>query len=192
MRLYIVQNEWQGFRVNSLPVDYVVHSSPAPGYPHGRLGKGIYDLWKPLIASFRPGILWMDPDVAADPDDLDAMTAAVEQLPADLHTGMVKLWPTSTSRDTWIWSHRPGTLGAPAATQDETAPVIYVSTCFLWIPARLLDLIQVEVASWPWEGFDVALSEAALRAGIGAHAVPACRPKHLHFAAGHHWTPPGG
>lgn len=128
-----------------------------------------------------PGMLWLDPDVVADPDDLATMTEAVEAIPADLHTGMVKLWPASTSRDAWIWSHRAGRLGTPAATQDETCAPVYVSTCFLWIPARLLDSITPQLPSWGWHGFDVQLSEAALHLGIEAHTVPACRPKHLHF-----------
>lgn len=181
MRLYTVQNEWQGNRIPSIPCDYVIQSHPAPGYPHGLLGAGLVHAWTMTHVYPLAGILWLDPDVVADPDDVSAMAAAVEQLPGDLHTGMVKLWPASTGRDTWIWSHRTGSLGAPAATQDDQAPVAYVSTCFLWMPARLLDLICPRAQGWPWDGFDVQLSEAALRAGIEAHAVPACRPKHLHF-----------
>lgn len=156
------------------------------------MAKGMSDLALLLHHSGAPGVLWLDCDVAADPDDYEAMAAVVQVLPEDVHTGMVKLWPTSTSRDTWIWSHRGGTLGAPAATQDESTPVAYVSTNFLWIPARLLSLAFPAGASWQWTEIDVQLSEIALRNEIPAHAVLACRPKHLHFTAAHHWAPPRG
>lgn len=138
-------------------------------------------LWTELIPAALPGVLWMDPDVAADPDDLDAMADAVADRPADVHTGMVKGWPASTGRPDWIWSHRSGRLGYPEAHQQEDAPVVYVSTCFLWTPARLLDLAQPVMPAWRWEQVDVGLSELALAHDIPRWAVPGCRPKHLHF-----------
>lgn len=98
-----------------------------------------------------------------------------------MHTGLVKLWPESTGRPDWIWSHRGGTLGSPVASQDESAPVSYVSTGFLFTPARLLDLAVSVMPFWQWAEVDVGLSEIALRAGIPAAVVPGCQPKHLHF-----------
>lgn len=132
-----------------------------------------------------PGVLWLDPDVAADPDDLEAMRLAVTMAPADMHTGLVKLWPESTGRDDWIWSHRGGTLGYPAATQKDTRTVAYVATGFLWTPARLLDLVFPRLEAAQWQEVDVALSETALEHGIEARTVPGCRPKHLHFTKEH-------
>jgi hypothetical protein len=139
------------------------------------------DLWRSVRQTGLQGMIWMDNDVAADPDDLAAMVEAVSQLPQDVHTAVVKAWPGSTSRPDWFWSHRPGTLGWPVASQDEYAPVAYVSTCMLWTPSRLLDLALPAMESWRWEQVDVGLSELALRHDITARAVHGCRPKHLHF-----------
>lgn len=147
------------------------------------------ELWLSAELAGAAGVLWLDPDVAADPDDLAVMTDAIEARPADMHTGLVKLWPQSTGWPHWIWSHRGGTIGSPAASQDDTAPVTYIATGFLWTPARLLDLAFPPGQSWQWHEVDVGLSELALAHGIAAHAVPGCRPKHLHFLPEHEVPP---
>lgn len=123
----------------------------------------------------------MDNDVAADPDDLAAMTEAIEADPGSVQTALVKLWPASTGRDSWIWSHRGGSLGSPQVLADEAAPVAYFATGLTWLPGRLLDLAAPQLPSWPFHAFDVGLSEVALAHGIHVYAVHSCRPKHLHF-----------
>lgn len=142
-------------------------------------------IWRRVRHTGVTGILWLDPDIAADPDDLAAMNAAVLEHPADLLTGAVKLWPESTGRPDWIWSHRGGTLGFPVATQEETAPVAYVAQGFLYTPARLLDLVFPAHEGAQWAEVDVLLSEYALSNGIPARLVAGCRPKHLHFTREH-------
>lgn len=185
MRIVIAQIMWRNFRVNSLAVDHVLDIQPVEGYPHGRKALAMSDLWRTYVHNRPAGLLWLDPDVAADPDDLAAMTDAIEAAPAAVHTGLVKLWPRSTSRDAWIWSHRGGSLGSPAATQIEDVPIAYVSTCFLWTPAQLLDLAFPAGASWQWDQVDVGLSELALTHGIPLYGVAGCRPKHLHYREDH-------
>lgn len=123
----------------------------------------------------------MDNDVAADPDDLAAMLESVDERPGDVHTGLVKLWPASTGRPDWIWSHRGGQLGAPVAHQDESQPVTYFATGLTWLPTRLLQLSMIVLPGATFHEFDTTLSEVALRHGIPAHVVRQCRPKHLHF-----------
>lgn len=181
MKYITAQIEWQGHRIKSIPIDYVLHIRPAIGYDHGRKALHMAQLWARVRPLGCQGVLWLDPDVAADPDDLGAMLTAVRARPGDMHTGLVKLWPASTGRPEWMWSHRPGKLGFPVATQDEAAQVAYVATGFLWTPARLLDVALPVMAGWQWIEVDVGLSELALRHGIPAHTVPGCRPKHLHF-----------
>lgn len=143
------------------------------------------EIWNGIKGFGHPGVLWLDPDVAADPDDLQAMEKSVSQRPQDMHTGLVKLWPESTQLPDWIWSHRGGTLGYPAATQEVTDVAAYVATGFLWTPARLLELVAPALPAMQWAEVDVALSEAALTAGIPARTVRACQPKHLHFTREH-------
>lgn len=181
MNIRLAQIEWQGQRVNSLTPDYILPVIPLDNWPHGRKALHMSDLWASLAGEQLAGMVWMDNDVAADPDDWQALTEAIRAEPAALHTAVVKAWPGSTSRPDWFWSHRPGTLGYPVASQDEYAPVAYVSTCLLWTPARLLDLAQPVMSCWRWEQVDVGLSELALRHDIPARACHDCRPKHLHF-----------
>ena len=185
MVIPIVQSEWCGYRVRGITPDHVLHIWPEGNWPHGREAKAISDTWQLRPGPWDSGLLLVGCDVAADPDDLEAIRSAVELAPRDVHTGMVKLWPESTGRDDWIWSHRGGSVGFPAATQSETAPVMYFSIGFAWIPARLLNLACPAMESWQWGETDVRLSELALHHGIDAHSVGRCRPKHLHFTKEH-------
>lgn len=185
MNLYTAQVKWAGYRVDSITVDTEMDVWPTPEYPHGQKALHMNNTWERMREYRIPGILWLDPDVAADPDDLAAMQQAVEMAPACMHTGLVKLWPESTQLDHWIWSHRLGTLGQPIATQLVTDVVAYVSTGFLWTPAELLDLVFPLIRDAQWAEVDVALSEHALQAGIIARTVTGCQPKHLHFRKEH-------
>lgn len=185
MKLLIAQSQWCGYRVISLPVTFILDIWPTPEFPKGDEANQIANAWLRARDLGATGMLLLGCDVAADPDDLAAMTAAAARAPEDIHTGLVKLWPQSTSRETWMWSHRGGTLGEPTVLDDETAPVSYVSLGFLWCPARLLDLSAPVMGAWQHGQADVRLSEVALRAGIPMHAVPDCRPKHLHFQREH-------
>lgn len=181
----IAQSMWCNYRVISHPADYIIDIWPEDNYPNGKEAAGIAEAWSLARTAGHAGLLLLGCDVAADPDDYQAMAEAVQLAPWSLHTGLVKLWPESTKRDDWIWSHRGGTLGAPAATQDETVPVAYVSLGYLWVPGRLLDLAAPDMGTWQWGSVDVKLSELALASGIAAHVVPGCRPKHLHYQGEH-------
>lgn len=189
MQLPICQTVWCNFRIVSLPVDYLLHVFPEPGFPYGLKGREFSGLWRGLPAARPPGLLLLDPDIAADPDDLAAMTAAAAAAPQLLHTAAVKLWPQSTGLDDWIWSHRGGTFDQPAATQQEDVPIAYVATGMLYAPARLLDLVAEAGPRWNVYQWDVGVSELALAHGIEARLVPGCRPKHLHFTPEHEVRP---
>lgn len=183
----VIQTSWRDFRVAGIHADYVLASKPEPGFPHGRKAILMSDLWRRLRPHGLAGVLWVDPDVAADPDDLAAMAQAVRAHPTWIHTAVLKLWPISTGRDDWIWSHRGGTLGFPAATQDETVPVSYIAMGFVWTPAQLLDAAFPRYQDWEYHQIDVGLSELAQVLGIPMAIVPGCRPKHLHFQPEQHW-----
>lgn len=152
-----------------------------PEYPDNHRAILMSELWEHVRAAGAAGICWLTCDVALDPGDLEAIRDAATALPGIVHTGFVKLWPASTARDDWMWSHRTGTLGYPVATQDETAPVAYFSIDAVWTPAALLDLAFPAGKAWAWNEIDLRLSEIALTTGIPARVVPGCRPKHLHF-----------
>lgn len=185
MVITVAQSQWCGYRIRGIAANYVFDVWPTPDYPHGREARHIARLWQKHGTSAISGLLLVGCDIAADLDDAAEMGWAIISNPRDVHTGMVKLWPASTGREDWIWSHRGGSLGDPAATQDETAPVMYFSIGFVWLPARLLDLACPAMEAWHWGETDVKLSELALINGIPAHAVRHCRPKHLHFQGEH-------
>lgn len=113
------------------------------------------------------------------------MKRSVHFHPDRVFTGMVKLWPASTGRTEWIWSHRGGTLGSPEASQHPYPSPTYFSLGFLWVPRRLLDLAFPEHDDWRWGEMDVGLSEIAFRNRIPAQAITDCRPKHVHFTEEH-------
>lgn len=181
----IVQSQWKGFRVNSLTPDYVLDVRPEDGYPRGREAKELSDLWVKLRDADIPGLLLLGCDVAADPDDYAAMAAAASRTTGRVLTGMVKLWPASTGRKEWMWSHRGGTLGNPVASQYENTTIAYFSLGFLWVPRKLLDIAFPAYDNWQWGEMDVKLSELAYRNYIPVHAVHGARPKHLHFTDEH-------
>ena len=185
MELTVVQSSWRGFRVHSLTPNYVLDVWPVDGYERGREAKELSDLWLQIRQSDVKGLLLMGCDIAADPDDYEAMAKAVQWHPQRVMTGMVKLWPASTGRPEWMWSHRGGVLGSPEATQHAITSPAYFSLGFLWVPRQLLDLAFPEHDNWRWGEMDVGLSEIALRNRIVAQTVTGCTPKHLHFTEEH-------
>lgn len=177
----IAQSEWNGYRVAGIVPDYIMRVSPQPGYVQGRKALRYDQVWQIARREHRIGVLWIDPDIAADPDDLAVITDAITSWPADTHTAAVKLWPASTARPDWIWSHRGGDLGKPVPTQDVTVQATYVATGFLYTPARLLDQLPDDFPSLQFTAVDVCLSETGIRHGIPVRVAWECRPRHLHF-----------
>ena len=180
-----MQSKWQDFAIESLTPDYELDIWPTIGYPKGREALELSKLWKKISTEAIAGVLLLGCDVAADPDDYAAMCAAARLKPELVHTGMVKLWPASTSRAEWMWSHRGGTLNAPEATQLDPVHIAYFSLGFLYVPRKLMDLCFPAHDDWRHGEMDVGMSEVALRNGIGVRAVYDAMPKHLHFAPAH-------
>lgn len=176
-----MQTEWQGYRINSLTPAHILRVIPEPGFPDGRRSQLTADLWASHGAGHWAGMLWLDCDVAADPDDLAAMAEAVKADPEQVYTGMIKLWPRSTGAAAWFWSHRAGPPSAPICTQAEVEDATNFALGFLWTPARLMNLALPWLRSWRYREIDCGLSELAWRHDIRARAVLDCRPKHLHY-----------
>lgn len=155
--------------------------TPGGGAHFDTQGAALAYAWDVLGGRGAPGLIVLDLDVVIDPGDLAAMYGSSYEHPADVLVAPVKLWPASTGRAEWIWAHRGGSLGSPAATQDEDAPIAYFTPNCTYMPARLLDAARPGLPGWEWPRPEVELSELALHLGIPARLVPACRPKHLHF-----------
>lgn len=185
MELPIVQSQWNGYRVDGLYPDKVLDVRAEPDYPRGREALHLSNAWQEMRARDIPGVLLLGCDVAADPDDYAAMYGAVRMDAERVYTGMVKLWPASTRRPEWMWSHRGGKLGAPEATQLDPMRTVYFSIGFAFIPRQLMDLAFPEHSDWSWGQMDVGLSELAYHHRIRVGVVYDAMPKHLHFLASH-------
>jgi hypothetical protein len=185
MSLPIVQSVWCDFFVESLEPDHILDIWPEIGFPKGREALCLSQLWKKLRDTDIPGVLLLGCDVAADPDDYEAISAAAFVEPLMVHTGMVKLWPASTGRAEWMWSHRGGKLGNPEATQLDIIFPTYFSLGFLYVPRRLMDLCFPAHDNWAHGQMDVGMSEIALQNRIRTRVVYGATPKHLHFAPSH-------
>lgn len=185
MNLPIIQSQWKGFRVDSLYPDIVLDIQPEQDYPTGREALRLSEAWLKICTEDIPGVLLLGCDVAADPDDLAAMQTAVFLQPLAVHTGLVKLWPASTGRREWMWSHRGGRLGHPEAGQLDILHPAYFSLGFVYLPRRLMDLAFPGYDHWRHGEMDVGLSEIALAVHIPIKVVYDATPKHLHFRASH-------
>lgn len=181
MRIPIAQIEWSGNRVQGITPDHIIRAIPEPDWPTGRAAAGRAEVWRQLAAEGAAGVLWLDPDIAADPDDLDRLSASIGTAPADVHTATVKLWPASTGRATWMFGHRVSEVVSDIEGQAWHQRPLFWTTSMVWTPARLLDLALPEMPDRPWHGFDVWLNRLASSHDIPAWAAFGCRPKHLHF-----------
>lgn len=181
MEMQIAQIQWRGYRVSGIAPDHILDVQPDAEFPQGRKGLLSAELWRALSARGEAGVLWLDPDIAADLDDLASMRAAVNLSPQDVHTATVKLWPASTGRASWMYGHRlTGTVSELEGQRWCQRPR-YWTTSMVWTPSRLLDLALPGLPERPWQGFDLWLNELSLAHDITAWAVHDCRPKHLHF-----------
>lgn len=124
-------------------------------------------------------MLLLDGDVAIDPLDYVAMCAAIDAEPLMVHTGAARLWPSSTTKESWSWAHWQEGHGL---TQDWTDTPDRFSFCFTYLPRQLLwRASQAGLAKWQFPNVDLRMAETAKACGIKARVVPNCYPKHLHY-----------
>jgi hypothetical protein len=127
------------------------------------------------------GILWQDPDIVIDPDDMREMRAAIARAPQFIHVSVHKLWPASTMRPDWVWAH--GIVkGAEHILSQQMAPrADWFALGFTYTPARLMELARPHMFQWVFGQCDTGLSAVARQNKVPAFPVPKCRPKHLHY-----------
>jgi hypothetical protein len=177
----IIQPSWHGYRVDSLRPDKVLDIKPGPGLTGERLSYHLSEAWSELGRGRCLGVLLLGSDVAADPDDYLAMRFAVMHQPHQVHAGLVKLWPASTGRPEWVWSHRGGKLGNPEAGRLDIIHPTYFALEFTYIPRILMDLAFPAHDDWSDEDIAEGLSEMALQHHIRVNVVYEATPKNLNF-----------
>ena len=126
-------------------------------------------------------MLWQDPDIIADPDDLAAMTSHIETWPGMVHVARHKLWPASTMREHWVWGHGIMQDERPVLSQKWQERAEWFALGFTWTPAQLLDLAVPHMPAWQFGQVDSGLGAVARQHRIPGRAVSGARPKHLHF-----------
>jgi hypothetical protein len=139
------------------------------------------EYWQAARAPDIAGIIWQDPDIVADPDDLDAMRAAIGTDPTLVRVGVHKLWPASTMRESWVWGHGKMDGNTPVMSQRMTLTAQWFALGLTYTPARLLDLAAPHMPAWVFGQVDSGLGAVARQHRIIGLAVPDARPKHLHF-----------
>jgi len=156
---------------------HAIHIMPEPGYPCGRRGLAMMGAWSQLGEGCE-GMLCLDGDVAIDPVDHDAMFAAIDKEPGAVHVAPVKLWPTSTHLDGWVWGHGQN---ARFSAKDPSHPDCF-TFCFTYLPRCLLELcIKAGMDEWMYPGVDKKVSEVARGFSIPIRVVRNCQPKHVNF-----------
>jgi hypothetical protein len=175
------QIEWNHWRVPSLRPGIIIPIVPEPGYPRGRKATYMARFWANTREADAVGVLWQDPDIVADPDDLEEMTKAIERAPEYVHCSVHKLWPASTMRPDWVWAHGAWRNNAPVMGQRMDTVADWFALGFTYTPARLLDIAMPHMFQWVFGQVDNGLAATARQHNIPAFPVPKCRPKHLHF-----------
>jgi hypothetical protein len=177
--LLCVRVDWDR---TALPLPLRYHRlrvDPEPGYPFGRKGRQLAAAWRQLAGPEFDGMLILDGDVMIDPADHQAMLAAIDERPGIVHTAPARIWPASTKRPGWVWSHWAGT--GPSQIID-TDDVDWFSFCYTYLPAELITrCIRAGLRGWRYPGVDMQVSQQARAAGIPVNVVLDCTPKHLHW-----------
>jgi hypothetical protein len=137
--------------------------------------------WRRIRGQGYAGVIWQDPDIVADPDDLAAMLRHIEVWPGMVHVAVHKLWPASTMRDDWVYGHGVMDGDRPVLSQKLQGRAEWFALGFTYTPAQLLDLAIPHMPAWQFGQVDSGLAAVARQHRIPGRAVTAARPKHLHY-----------
>jgi hypothetical protein len=166
---------WVGGRQRNVHF-YDVIIRPEPEYPAGRKGLAIAGAWTQLGRD-ADGLLILDGDVAIDPHVFSRMFDMIGSYPGDVLTAPAKIWPVSTHRESWVWSH-----WTEQASQEIEPEARWFSFCFTYLPRRLLDsAVRNGLRKWTYPRVDASMSKEAQRLGIPVQVVKDCSPLHLNW-----------
>ena len=180
----IVQVAWNSQRIRSLPQAQPLYVAPEDGAPKGRKARRMAEWWKENRDSPIPGVIWMDPDIVADPGDVLAMDTAIRNHPEWVHVIPHKLWPASTGRAEWVWGHGRWTRNGPEMSQRNYEAAEWFSMGFTYTPRDLLDVAAPQMVAWDYGMCDMGLSRIAREQYINARSVYWAEVKHLHYVQG--------
>lgn len=123
----------------------------------------------------RIGIMIMDGDVVADPEDIRAMAFAVSEETDAVHTAPVKLWYSGQ----WVWSHQGEDM---QLTKECLTSPYYYSFCLTFIPADVMNAsIKAGLADWYYPYVDENVSRITQKLKVPVRVVLNAYPKHVHW-----------
>lgn len=151
-----------------------IHIAPEPEWPTGRKGLMLARFWQQQQQNRdRIGILLLDGDVIADPEDIRAMIRAIEQETDAVHTAPVKLWYGGN----WVWSHQGEDMHL---TQTCLTDPYYFSFGLTFIPASVMNAaIKAGLADWHYPYVDENISHIANKMNTQIRVVLQSYPKHI-------------
>lgn len=181
MHVPLAQIEWNHWRIASVTPTEIIRVAPTPDQPRGRKAALMAEYWRKIRGADAPGVIWMDPDIVADPDDLEAMREQIRDYPEWVHVAAHKLWPASTMRDSWVWGWGVMDGNQHVLSQRMQPHAEWFALGLTYTPARLLDLALPHMPAWVFGQVDSGLGAVARQHRIPGRVVPHARPKHLHF-----------
>jgi hypothetical protein len=159
-----------------------IYVSPEPQYPVGRKGLALAGAWEHLsqgngAGAIADGMLIADADVALDPQIVITMMDHIGTDPGSVWTAPVRIWPVSTLRGQWTWSH-----WETEASQEIDEVANWFSFCFTYLPRVLIETcLKSGLKTWTYPKVDASVARVARRTGIKGRVVPDCFPVHLHW-----------
>lgn len=137
--------------------------------------------WLTCSRQGAPGVIWMDPDIAADPDDHNAMLEAISYRDDTVWVAAHKLWPASTGRQEWVWGHGRWDRTGPVMSQQFNVMPGWFAMGMTYTPSTLLHHVVQDLMLWTFGAIDMSLSHAARQLGVPIRVARKARPKHLHY-----------
>lgn len=153
-----------------------IHISPEPEYPTGRKGLALARYWQQQQQGRnRIGIMILDGDVIADPEDIRAMAWSITEEPEAVHTAPVKLWYGGQ----WFWSHQGENM---ELTKECLTNPTYFSFGLTYVPATVMTAcIKAGLSEWHYPYVDENVSRIAVKLGTPIRVVLQSYPKHTHW-----------
>lgn len=177
----LVQIEWDGKRIRSLKPDHILRAAPAEDEPTGHKCAQMADYWREIRGSDVPGVIWMDPDIVADPYDLALIREDIEAEPGVMRVTPHRLWPAATHRDEWAWAHGHVEDGRAILDQIFWPDPEWMALGFTYTPRRLLNIAVTDMPAWHFTQCDIELSRYAREFGIKMGLTYWSEVKHVHF-----------
>jgi hypothetical protein len=175
-----VRKSWNNTALN-IPIPgnfYLLHINPSADHPFGEKGKVLANGWRQLGNENMAGMLILDGDVAIEPGDLTNMLAAIHEHDKMVVVAPVRIWPKSTKRNSWVWSH----WSDHGSQVMETENVRWFTFNFTYLPRKVIEqALSDGLVDWTYPSVDTRMSKAAMRAEVPVYVAENVLPKHLHF-----------